>query len=71
MKSITVKQIANRISNRINSIPRKDRDFTKPDFSVGSPLPSVIYSEFVAEFPRYTNQEINEFASELNKFVES
>jgi len=71
MTTITIKQVAYRIANRINSVERKDREFTKSDFTIGEPLPKAIWDEFTADFPYYSQIELNEFTGTLIKLVEA
>lgn len=68
---LTIMQLAYRISNNINSIPRKNRDFTKNDFRVFEPLPLKIYDQLIAEFPNCSADQQLEFTRELNKLVET
>ena len=71
MNTITIKQLAHRISSRINAEERKNRDHVKNDFIVGTPLPKNIYDEFISEFHDYSQIQINEFTRELTKLVEA
>lgn len=66
-----IKEFAFRVSKSINSVDRKDREFTKNDFVVYQPLPSKIYSIFADEFPFYTQEDINTFTKEMNYLVEA
>lgn len=70
-KTITAQQLAARIANKINSVERKYRDFTKSDFSVKDPLPQNIYNEFVSNFQSYSDEEYSVFVKELIKLVEA
>lgn len=64
-----IKQLAKRIADEINAKQRAERDFTKGDFLIGSPLPIQIYKKFTHEFPFYSQSEIDEFTKELTKMI--
>lgn len=66
---ITIEQLAYRIASRINSVPRRDRDFSKSDFC--GKMPETIYAEFTREFPDYSRADEVALASSLEKMVEA
>ena len=65
--NITIQQLAFRIASRINANPRPDREYGILDEM--APMPSVIYKEFIGEFPLATYKDEVEFKKEFNRMI--